>query len=609
MTHHRRSHSRLLGALSITLVAALVAGACGGDDDESTTDGEAVATTAAPSDGTDSTEGGGGDDDGGGGDDGDASVTTGATDDANPDDGTPVVETLPPDTTPDPTPGGTLRYGLEAEVDGLNPTVSALTAASGLVMASAVFDTLAAYASDKSVVPYLAESFTPNDDFTKWTIKLRSGVLFHDGSPLDAEAFVTNFEAQRSAFLVGLAVRPFYPESGATTVIDDLTVEVTLLEPNAYWPVYMTSQLGMMASPAWLEAAAADPTLNQQPVGTGPFVFETRSENSITTFVRNDEWWNGSAYLDRVEFMPVVDAATRVDLLLAGDINALHSGNPETGQSTRDNPALVNVFDDSGSESTLMMNSGVAPFNDIRVRQALTFATPRADYIALIGLGEVRGADQMFIPESPFHNPAVKQEADMPEQAIALVAEYCAEVPESCTDGKVDIEYQWAGPSVSQTRIADLLIEGWSDTFNVTRDELFQDDNIGETAVGSYDVVHWTSFDGTDPLIENVWLLCRTVGGEIPGISLNFPRFCDPARDTALLAAQATTDPAERAALYQEAVQLIHDAYVYVFFTHTKWTFSFSSDVNGVCSRVSPEGVPLLCNEFGRTWHDSIWIG
>ena len=602
MTHHRRSHPRLLRALSVSLAAALVASACGGGDDEPITDGDTVATTAAPSDGADS-----GDTDDGDGD-GDTTPTTGDTEDANPDanpdDGSPVVETLPPDTTPDPVTGGTLRYGLEADVDGLNPTVSALTAPSGLVMASAVFDTLAAFAADQSVVPYLAESLTPNEDFTKWTVTLRPDVLFHDGTPLDADAFVTNFEAQRSAPLVGLAVKPFYPETGATTVIDDLTVEVTLLEPNAHWPVYMTTQLGMMSSPAWLEAAAADPTLNQQPVGTGPFVFETRSEDSVTTFVRNEEWWNGSAYLDNIEFLPVPDSASRTDLLLAGDINAMHNSTPDTISAIQDDESIVNVLDDSGSDSFLMLNSEVAPFDDLRVRQALTFATPRADYVALIGVGVVRGADQMFIPESPFHNPAVKQEGDMPEQALALVADYCADVPANCTDGKINMEYQWSGPSVSQTRIADLLIAGWSQAFNVTRDELLQDENIQQTALGQYNVVHWTSFDGTDPLIENVWLLCRTVGG----ISLNFPRYCDPARDTALLAAQATTDPAERAAAYQEAVQLIHDAYVYVFFTHTLWDFAFRSEVKGVCSRTSPEGVPLLCNASGRTWHDTIWI-
>ncbi len=376
MTTHRRSRTRLVRALSVTLAAALVVAACGGDDDTAE-EGDVVATTVAPDDGAETSDTS----------DGDTAATTGNTDDANTEDGSPVVETLPPDTTPDPVEGGTLRYGLEADVDGLNPTVSALTAASGLVMASAVFDTLAAYAADKTVVPYLAESFTPNDDFTQWTIKLRPDVVFHDGTPLNADAFVTNFESQRSASLVGLAVRPFYPETGATEVVDDLTVTVTLLEPNAHWPAYMTSQLGMMASPAWLEAALADPTLNQQPVGTGPFVFASRSEDSVTTFVRNEEWWNGSAYLDAIEFLPVPDSATRTDLLLAGDINAMHNSTADTIGEVQDDPSIINVLDDSGSESTVMMNSETAPFNDIRVRQALTFATPRADYIALIGLG------------------------------------------------------------------------------------------------------------------------------------------------------------------------------------------------------------------------------
>ena len=85
--------------------------------------------------------------------------------------------------TPSPVAGGTLRYGLEADVDGLNPAASALSAP-GLMMSNAVFDTLAAYTPDGQWVPYLAESFTPNDDFSQWTVKVREGVSFHDGTPL-----------------------------------------------------------------------------------------------------------------------------------------------------------------------------------------------------------------------------------------------------------------------------------------------------------------------------------------------------------------------------------------------------------------------------------------
>src|SRR5690606_27165517 len=149
------------------------------------------------------------------------------------------------------------------------------------------------------------------------------------------------------------------------------------------WPAYMTTPLGMMASPAWLEAAATDATLNPQPVGTGPFVFEPRSEDSVTTFVRNDQSWNGAASLDAPEFLPVPDSASRTDLLLAGDINAMHNATPDTIGDLEGEESIESIRDDSGSESFLMINSEVAPFDDIRVRQALTFATPRLDYIAL----------------------------------------------------------------------------------------------------------------------------------------------------------------------------------------------------------------------------------
>ncbi len=133
---------------------------------------------------------------------------------------------------------------------------------------------------------------------------------------------VKNFETQRADPLVGLAVAPFYPDEGATTIVDDLTVQFNLLEGNRYAIGAMSGQLGMVASPAWIDAAVADPTLNQQPVGTGPFVFDSRSEDSITTFVRNDDWWNGEVYLDAVEFVPVTDTASRADLLFEGDVDA-----------------------------------------------------------------------------------------------------------------------------------------------------------------------------------------------------------------------------------------------------------------------------------------------
>src|SRR6056297_1398341 len=261
---------------------SLIAAACGGDDDDSGDGGGQTDSTEA----TDATDG----------DDGEATETT----ESGVQDNEITQDTVAPDDeVGDPVPGGTLRYGLEADVDGLNPASSALSAP-GLMMSQAVFDSLVAYDVDGNAVPYLAESVEPVDgDLATWQLKLREGIEFHDGTPVNAEAVQVNFETQRLDPLVGLAVRPYYPETDATTLIDDLTIQFNLLDPNAQFPKALTGQLGYLASPTWLAAALEDPTLNQQPVGTGPFVFDSRSADSVTRFVRNEDWWNGSAFLAR----------------------------------------------------------------------------------------------------------------------------------------------------------------------------------------------------------------------------------------------------------------------------------------------------------------------
>ncbi|MFT6289419.1 MAG: peptide/nickel transport system substrate-binding protein [Ilumatobacter sp.] len=512
-----------------------------------------------------------------------------------------------------PVMGGTLRYALEADVDGINPTSSALSSP-GLMMGNVVFDTLVAATVDGTFVPYLAESLEPNDDFTSWTLTLREGVMFHDGTPLNAEAVVKNFEIQRADPLVGLAVKPFFPEEGATEIVDSLTVVYNLADPNRYFPGSISGQLGMIASPAWIDAAVEDPTLNQAPVGTGPFAFGERSEDSITTFVRNDNWWNGDVYLDAVEFIPVTDPASRNDLLFEGEANGLQTSDPGSVGDLLDDDAIQSILDESGEESFAMINSTVAPFDDIRAREALALAAPIENYRNLIGLGVARAADSAFTPEQQFNNPDVVQAGDDPEAALALVAEYCAErgteentalTGPTCSDGRINMELQWSGPSVVQTRIAEILDEGWkAGGFNVTFQELPQDAHIQQAALGQYNVVTWRQFGATDPSTDNVWLLCRTIGG----ISLNWPKLCDEERDALLLQGQAMENGPERIAVYQEAEKLINESFVYIFFVHTPWNNAFGDNVRGVCDRVAPSGEQLLCVTNGRHWFDTTYF-
>ncbi|MGA9279039.1 ABC transporter substrate-binding protein, partial [Ilumatobacter sp.] len=324
-------------------------------------------------------------------------------------------------------------------------------------------------------------------------------------------------------------------------------------------------------------------------------------------------WWGGDVYLDSIEFVPVTDPASRNDLFFGGDLNAIQGSDPESVEALLAEPGVQSVFDESGEETFDMINSSVPPFDDIRAREALALATPLENYRTLIGLGTARPADQMFTPENQYYNPDVVQQGDDAAAAQALVDEYCAEkgteenpvlgVP-ACTDGKINMEFQFTGPSVINTRAADLFAEGWGSVFNVTFDELAQDDHIQQAALGQYNVVYWRQFGAQDPSLDNVWLMCRNIGG----ISLNWPKFCDEERDALLLEAQVTENGPERVAMYQELSQKINDDYLYVFLVHTPWDNAFSEDVRGVCSRTSPDGDLLECSSNGRTWFSSTWL-
>lgn len=576
-------HVRLRQLLAVLFALSLFASACGGGSSDSD---DASPSTDASSDETDP-----------GTDDPPADENR-----ADADADGSNLQTEDPSTAQS---GGTLRIGMEADPASLNPSNTAF-APGAVLMGTAIFDTLVAFDENDQWVPNVSESWTPNEDFTSWDMVLRPGITFTDGTALDADAAIANLSAQLGDPLIGLLFRPVFAAEAPFEKVDDLTVRITPKGSNSALPTYFTTQLGMMASPTWLAAAAEDPSLSQTPVGSGPFMIESRVQDSVTRVVRNESWWrtDQEIYLDAVEFYPNNQENTRADQLLTGDLEMNHATDADSILRLREAEGFNRVENDQGEEFFFIFNTQKAPFDDLRVRQAATNAFPRAEWSDFVTRGTAPEAETLFPPGLDFHVDTIEQVTDQPELAGPLIAEYCADVPESCTDGKVDIEYQYNGPSLTLDDIAGIMANAWSPFFNITTQVVPQDDFILEVALGQFDVTTWRYHGQIDPEVERAFLTCETVGA----ISINWSRYCDPERDALLDAQRETTDRAERIEIWRQIQENIRDAHQYLIVSHTNWMVAAAESVNGVCDASSPEGVRLKCTLNGAWYLPQIWL-
>src|SRR5580692_1921877 len=142
--------------------------------------------------------------------------------------------------TKKPVSGGSLIFGVDAEEQGFNPTTARFDNV-GVMYARTVFDPLTIITADGGWAPYLAESVTPNADYTAWTITVRPNVVFHDGTPCDGAALLTNFKAQIASLLVGIVLNPVVASVDQT---GPMSVTLNLKSPWAPFPLYLAGGIG-----------------------------------------------------------------------------------------------------------------------------------------------------------------------------------------------------------------------------------------------------------------------------------------------------------------------------------------------------------------------------
>lgn len=270
-----------------------------------------------------------------------------------------------------------LTVGMPSDPESMDPHTSAT---SGTVTAvNHVFDKLVQRnAADMTIEPDLAESWEQVDDIT-YDFFLREGVTFHNGDDLTASDVVFSFERMRGEGFesLGAYVDPLIESVEAT---GDYEVRITLVEP--YAPFMKRVPTFYIVPQAHIEEVG-DAAFAENPVGSGPFKFEEWVQGERLVLTANEDYWRGTPAAQRVEFRPIPEPSTRVSGLLSGDLDVIQGvGLDSVDQVEQADGARILAVDDNRFYF-YALNSDEPPFDDARVRRALTYAIDWDEVLAL----------------------------------------------------------------------------------------------------------------------------------------------------------------------------------------------------------------------------------
>ncbi|KAB1185144.1 MULTISPECIES: ABC transporter substrate-binding protein [Haloferax] len=298
--------------------------------------------------------------------------------------------------------GGTLQWGGAVPVQGLDPHIDT-SAASKRVLEN-IYEEVVALQDDYSIKPHLAKSFDQSDDNTLLTFELREGVKFHNGKEMTSEDVLASYERVQNGDYLATGFFEFVEELRAP---DDYTFEIQLTEPFAPFLAKMaTAELSVMPA----ENAAKD--MVETPIGTGPYKFDSREIETSFTMVRNEDYWGTSdedgPFIEEIVKSEIPDPSVRLQSFLAGEYDFINGIAPKDVSRVEQAPDVRFEKQFPKSLVYLGMNCDVAPFDNKDARIALDYAIDKEKVAeaALYGTGETTASPAA--PGSPWVNPDVE---------------------------------------------------------------------------------------------------------------------------------------------------------------------------------------------------------
>ncbi len=470
----------------------------------------------------------------------------------------------------------TLRIGLAEDPDVLDPTLARTFV--GRIVFAAMCDKLVDVDERLAIVPQLALSWQWSADHKALTMKLRPGVRFQDGTPMDAAA--VKYSLERHKTMPGSNRRGELAPVTRIEVLDPLTVRIDLSAPFAPLLAALADRAGMIVSPK--AAAAEGDKFGSHPVCAGPFKFAERVAQDRIVLERFDGYWNAPAiHFDKIVYTPIPDAAVRLANLRAGQLDFAErvAASDVSGIERDPRLALTRITEIGYQGITINVGksaqAGQNPLGrDPRVREAFELSLDRQGLAQVVMDNEATPGNQWVAPGNPYYDRALPVPRRDVARARALLA--AAGVPHP--------RFTLLTPTTSDAQRLALVVQAMARDagfdVRIQAAEFATSINLADKGDFEAYVLAWSGRADPDGNLYSF------VGCKEP---LNYAGYCDPETDRLLLQSRTELDPAARRKVYAQIAARVLAARPIVYLYHRDWLWAYDKKLAGV--RGVPDGL------------------
>lgn len=495
----------------------------------------------------------------------------------------------------EPRYGGTLIFAKGKDATRLDP--ADITDAESSTVTENIFEGLVRFKPESTILePALATSWTVSQDGLSYRFTLRKGVRFHDGTPFDAAAAKFNFDRQNtpeSGQMFEYWQYFFEPVVKEVRVLDDHTLEVRLKQTDATFLSNLALATMGMLSPRAVERRGVD--VARHPVGTGPFKFKSWMPNEKIVLVAHEEYWDGRPYLDKLIFKPVPENSVRLLELEVGAIAGMDGINPDDVGRVKEDPELAFYSQAGMNVGYLALNNEKAPFDSLKVRQAVRYAINKPGLVQAFFAGGTLG-EAATVPMPPTiwgYHTGLQDYAYDPAKAKRLLAEagYPNGFEMTLWSLPVVRPYMPQGQRTAEAIQADLAKVGIRATITTYEwgtylDKLGKGDHHAA-------LIGWIGDNG-DP--DNFLYTLLDANNARHGGASNYSFYKGAEAHRLMIEARQVAEPIRRAELYRKAQEVIHRDTPMIPLFHAKQLAAFRKTVRNF--KLHPTGKKY----FARVW-------